>query len=268
MEKVKSSGFFALLKEKRVTTVAGAWVYFFLSSLIPMLFLFVTAFGVFGVEITTDLVSRLPEGLREGGEMLVDTAKSIQEGVTVLFVFTAVFSASALLNQMRIDGNSIYGVCDKKRRGILNRVWAVFALLVLFCIFLLTAFIVAFGERIFLLIPMGRGRKIIATIFAGLVITGVSYLVIVLLNKYICPAKTPIFSILSGSLLSLAIVFTGTFLMGVYLNAVGLTNAFYGSLAGIVVFLLWVYIMMTGLVVGTIFGYYLDQRSIEKMALS
>ena len=107
MEKNEESSFFALLKEKRVTTIAGAWVYFFLSSLIPLVFLLITAFGVFGIEISTDFVSRLPEGLREGGKIIVNTAKSIQDGVTVFFVLTAIFSSSALLNQMRIYGNSI-----------------------------------------------------------------------------------------------------------------------------------------------------------------
>lgn len=258
MDKNKKSSFFAVIREKRVTTVAGAWVYFFLSSLIPLLFLLVTAFGVFGVKIGSDLVSRLPEGLREGGTLLLNTANNAQQGVTVLFVFTVLFSSSALLAQMRKDGNCIYGVYSKSRRGVMNRAWAFMALTVLFAVFLFVALVVAFGEKLFVLLPSGRGKRVLIALSVGVVFTALSYGVIILLNKYICPVKISKSTICLASLLSLGIIFLGTLGLGLYLNFFGLNNAFYGSLAGIVVFLLWSYITMTGLVVGTVFGYYLQ----------
>lgn len=260
MRKAIKNEFFKLLKEKRVTTVAGAWVYFFLSSLIPLVFLMITAFGVFGVKVTTDLVSRLPEGFREAGNLIVQTANSAQEGVTIFFAGTLIFSSSALLHQMRKDGNSIYGVKVGSRRGFFNRIWAILALTVLFLIFLGTALLVAFGEKLLVNFPSGRTKRILVSLLFGLLITLISYLVIVLLNKYICPNKTPTFAVCSGSLISLAIIFIGTIVLGLYLNFFGLNNAFYGSLASIVAFLLWSYILMTGLVIGTIFGYYLSNK--------
>ena len=39
---------FEFINNKRITTVAGAWVYYFLMALVPFVFLIVTAFGVFG----------------------------------------------------------------------------------------------------------------------------------------------------------------------------------------------------------------------------
>lgn len=268
MVKLEGKGFFALLREKRVTTVAGAWVYFFLSSLIPLTFLLITAFGVFGVEISLDLVSRLPEGLREAGQTIVGTAKSAQEGVTYLFAGTVILSLSALLAQMRKDGNSIYGVESKNRRGLFNRIWAILALVVLFIVFLITALFVAFGEMILVYLPSGKGKRILVCFLAGLLITLISYVVLILLNKYICPVKTSAFAVCCGSLLSLFIVYLGTLVLGVYLNLFGTNNAFYGSLAGIVVFLLWSYIMMTGLVVGTVFSFYLYAKTPRKLKKS
>ena len=260
MGKIHKHEFLSLLKENRVTTVAGAWVYFFLTSLIPMVFLLVTAFGVFGVEITTDLIARLPEELRIGGEVIIDTAKSYQEGVTLFFIATVVFSSSALLNQMRKDGRAIYGVKQKSKRRFFNRVWAIFGIFILFLIFLLSAFLVAFGEKLFTLLPTSKGKRILVSLIVGLSITMLSYFVIILLNKYISPVKIPLVSLFSGSILSLSIIYLGTIILGVYLHFFGLNNAFYGSLAGIVVFLLWSYVMMLGLVIGTIFGYYLTYK--------
>ena len=260
MGKIHKHEFISLLKEKRVTTVAGAWVYFFLTSLIPMVFLMVTAFGVFGVEITTDLISRLPEELRVGGEAIVNTAKSYQEGITLFFIATVLFSSSALLNQMRKDGRAIYGVKQKGKRRFFNRVWAMFGIFILFLIFLLSAFLVAFGEKLFMLLPTSKGKRILVAIIVGLAITLLSYFVIILLNKYISPSKISVVSLFSGSIVSLAIIYLGTIVLGLYLHFFGLNNAFYGSLAGIVVFLLWSYVMMLGLVIGTIFGFYLTYK--------
>ena len=39
-------------KDKRLTTVAGSWVFYFLLAVVPLTFLLVTAFGVFGVDIS------------------------------------------------------------------------------------------------------------------------------------------------------------------------------------------------------------------------
>ncbi len=267
MLKNKIFAFLRLLKEKRLTTVAGAWVYFFLSSLIPLIFLVITAFGVFGVEITTDLVARLPESLREGGTALVSVAKSAQEGITVLFIFSTILSLSSLLAQMRRDGNFIYGVEEKNKRGILGRLWAIVALLVLFGVFLAGGLLFAFGKAIFSGLPSGKDKLVLTTLAVGFLLTNVVYLVIVLLNKYICPIKIPLSILLLQSLVSLVIVFVGTLVIGVYIAFFGGNNAFYGSLAGIVAFLLWAYVCMNGLVIGAIFGYFLQNQNASSEVL-
>lgn len=254
--------FWELLKEKRMTTVSGAWVYFFLSSLIPLTFLIITAFAVFGVEISLDMVSRLPEGIRETGEIIVNTAKSAQEGVTIFFGFTVIFSVSALLAQMRKDGNSIYGLQERNSRGIFIRLWGVVALFVFFAILLLSALLVAFGESIFLSLPKSQGTRFLTSFLIGIFITLLSYMVIIFLNKYICPIKVPTSCLLIGSMVSLVIIFFATIIMGVYISIFGTNNAFYGSLAGIVVFLLWAYVIMNGLLIGTVLIFHLNNKKV------
>ena len=116
-----------LVADKRLTTVAGAWVYYFLASVIPIAFLLVTAFGVFGVSVSTELVSRLPEELRVAGDAIASTAENASKGVTVFFIITVVFSCTTLLNQMSKDGDFIYGAKSKTKRGVMRRIWALFA---------------------------------------------------------------------------------------------------------------------------------------------
>jgi uncharacterized BrkB/YihY/UPF0761 family membrane protein len=60
MQKVKKSVkekslLFKVIKvfsDNRLSTVAGAWVFYFLTAVIPLVFLLITAFGVFGVELS------------------------------------------------------------------------------------------------------------------------------------------------------------------------------------------------------------------------
>ena len=59
-----------IVRQKRITTVAGAWTFYFLTSLLPIVFLLITAFGVFGVDISADVVGRLPEEFRLAGETI------------------------------------------------------------------------------------------------------------------------------------------------------------------------------------------------------
>ena len=58
---------------------------------------------------------------------------------------------------------------------------------------------------------------------------------------------------MTGSLVSLFIMVFGTIGFIVYVRFFGTYNAFYGSLAAIVVFLIWTYILMLGICVGPIY---------------
>ena len=133
-----------IVRQKRITTVAGAWTFYFLTSLLPIVFLLITAFGVFGVEISADFISRLPEEFRLAGETILETAKNASRGITVFFILTVLFSGSALLSQMSKDGEFLYGVRLNKARGIMRRLWAMLALAALFVIFLAAAFLLSF----------------------------------------------------------------------------------------------------------------------------
>ena len=253
---------FSLISEKRLTTVAGAWVYFFLTALIPLVFLLVTAFGVFGVNIGYELVSRLPEEFRIAGETIVETAENASKGITLFLIITVIFSCSTLLNQMSKDGDFIYGKTSSVKRGLLRRLWAVACLAMLYVVFLSVAFVFAFGTMLFATVSVGgfTGVLYTALFFLSLILFG--YAIILLLNRFICPYKTKFKNLALGSFLSLFIIVLGTIFFTLYLRFSGAYNAFYGTLSGIVVFLIWAYILMLGLVVGAI----VNAESVKKSA--
>lgn len=244
--------FLGVLKEKRLTTIAGAWVYFFLLAIVPLIFLLLTAFGFFGVDISLDLVAKLPNEFSEIGKLLVQTASNVSNGFTIFFAITVLFSCYSLLNQMSKDGYSLYGYKLKQGVSIKRRVLTIVALAVLFAIFLFSALMAFFGNTLLERIRLHQAGKVLTTILFFFLLIGVSYVIIVLLNRYISPIRLP-FSVLAiGSLVSLAVIVLGTIGFTVYLRFFNSYNAFYGSLATIIVFLLWCYIFMLGLLLGVI----------------
>jgi membrane protein len=250
------SKIFHIFSEKRLTTVAGAWVYYFLSSVIPLAFLIITAFSLFGVSVTSDIVSRLPEEFRLAGETIAQTAENASNGVTFFFVVTVVFSCTTLLNQMSKDGDFIYGEKSKRKRGILRRLWAIGALAVLFAVFLGVAFIFSFGNMFFSKFALRGGWKLLFTVISFAIIIAFSYFIILLIHNFISPVRSKFTQVALGSFISLCIIVLGTIGLILYLKFLKPYNAFYGSLTAIIVFLLWAYILMLGIVVGVVINTY------------
>lgn len=252
MSRSKVKEFVDYVNKSRLTTVAGAWVFFFLTSVVPIAFLIVTAFGVFGVSVTKDLISRLPEEFRSAGEIIATTAEKASRGATVLFIGSVILSCTTLLNQMSKDGDALYGINAKHKRGLFRRAWAFAALAVLFLTFLVLAFMFAFGSTLVREKLYFFGNRLYATIAAFTLIILFGFIIIITLNKFISPIKLKTKDVWFGAFVSLFIIVLGTIGFILYLRFFNAYNAFYGSLAAVIVFLLWAYIVMIGLVFGVI----------------
>ncbi len=248
----KIKGIISLVNQKRLTTVAGAWVYYFLISAVPIAFLFITAFSVLGVDVANELVSRLPSEFRTAGQAIAQTAKNASDSVTVFFIGTVIFSSTTLLNQMSKDGDFIYGSISKTRRGIFRRLWAVVALGALFGLFLVLALIFVLSGALRVKWVLDGQSQIMLTILAFLFIIIFSYAINLVLNAFICPYKLKFSQMALGALVSLFIMVLGTIIFMLYVRFFASYNIFYGSLAGIIIFLLWTYILMLGLSLGVI----------------
>lgn len=243
--------FFKTLRQKRLITVAGSWVFFFLLSVVPLFFLLIVAFGVFGVDISLSLVGKIPEEFKSTVQAIIEAANNVSKGTTVFFVITSIISCSSLLNRFSKDGDYIYGLYSKRKRGVFRRLWALVAIAVLFAVFLISAVFVMFGNFLIETLGWGKLKGLVAVLFFAFIIF-LAYILIILLNLFISPVKVSFRELLVGSFVSLVVIVLGTIGFILYLRFFNTYNAFYGSLAGIIVFLLWAYIAMIGLVLGTI----------------
>ena len=64
-----------------------------------------------------------------------------------------------------------------------------------------------------------------------------------------------------GALISLFVMVFGTIGFTIYLRFFSSYNVFYGSLAGVIIFLLWAYILMFGLVTGVVVNMHVYKRN-------
>ena len=257
--------------ELRISTVAGAWVFYFLTALLPLLFLLFTAFAVFGVNLTDELVENLPAEFREAGRAVFETAENASQGVTVFFIVTVFLSGSALLNQMRKDSEYIYGV-KSPVGGFMKRIWAVAALGVLFAAFMGAAFLFAVEKFLFSsFLTDGKTVWLRVGVFSAIIV--VCFFLNVMLNAFVSPVKISFAQACAGSIVSLGIIVVGTIGFIVYLRLFNPYNPVYGSLATAVVFLFWAYILMFGLVFGVVVSkraYYgtVKRKKSDKIAVS
>lgn len=253
MKNFKIVSVFSYVAKKRFSTVAGAWVFYFLIALLPMVFLFITALNFFGLDAGDAVVSRLPEELKEIGDALVTAAQGASGSVTVFFVISVVFSCSTFVTQMIKDGEYLYGKVREGRSGLFRRLISLGAVAVIFLSFLWSACAFTFGGKI---IGGSRIRQIdlprVFFIFTLVIVT--CYVIIIALNGFVCPIKTNAANFLIGSLVSLAVIAAGTLALILYLKFFRLYNAFYGGLASILIFLVWSYVVMCGLVIGVCFN--------------
>jgi uncharacterized BrkB/YihY/UPF0761 family membrane protein len=123
-------------------------------------------------------------------------------------------------------------------------------LFVLFLIFTLFAFLFSFRNA--LLMRLGTGVKNFLTTFFFILVILSGYALILILNRFISPVKLKTSSLALSSFVSLCIIVLGTIGLILYIRFFSNFNAFYGSLASVIVFFLWAYVLMFGLAFGTL----------------
>lgn len=257
-----SRNFFEEMRKKRILTVTGCWVYYFLMSIIPLVFLLITAFSIFSVDLSVELIRVIPVEFKSALEAVVKTASDVSNSVTIFFIITVIISCSTLLNQMSKDGDYIYGNDTHGRRGVVRRLSAIAFLCVLFSLFI--AFALCFSFRNYLLNWLGFNKPNLITLVSFSIIILFAYGLILLLLRFISPKKLNAFALSFSGLISLAIMVFGTIGLILYIRFFSNYNAFYGSLAGIVVFFLWAFVLMFSLSFGSLVCKRLNEKTDDK----
>ena len=232
--------------DKRFTTVAGTLVYFFLMSLAPFLFWLSMFFG----NIDLGILAQFPllDAVLPFLQELQSSAGGAASGAGIILVVTTLYSSTNFFYHLRRGGEIIYDSAFKKG-GIKLR----FASLGLIGgTILLTA--AAIGAVVVGQAFLGRIlNAYVSEVIIWAAAVAIMTLVAALLNVFICPYKTTVKEVISGSLLTvfLWLLCAGGFAVYTrFANPVKL----YGTIASVIVFLLWCYLMMNSFVIGVIYN--------------
>ncbi len=237
-----------VIKENNVTTYASSWSFFFLVAVVPLFFLLITALKIFNVDVSF-ILSGLPNEFSEVLSIIGDLASKGLKGATFFFSITILYSSSNLFSHVLKDGELIY-LKKRKKKGLVRKVISFLTLSIVFLIFMVIALISLLSNRITRLIPSGKYFSVLSKIIFNSLVILVLYGIIILLNYFVSPKKLAFIEVLTGSLVSLAILVLGTCAFMLYVTFIsGYTNL-YGNLSIVIIFLLWTYLITFGLVFG------------------
>ena len=245
---------FAYLSSKKYTTLAGTMTFFLILSVVPFLFWLTFLFGRLEIDFDRILDLEIFAEFKDILHYLREQAQSAQAGASVILLATTLYSSTNLFYHMRRSGEIIYDV-TRKKAALIVRLSAV----ALIFIVMLLLFV---GISLFLLgtALLPRILPSFAAQFAVYVLFGcVVFALLLLLNLYICPYRVRVGDVLWGSLLTLLLGGIASFGFSIYVRFSSI-GKLYGAAVFLILFLLWLYVLMTCFVIGVIFNCYLLER--------
>lgn len=245
---------FDYLSSKKYTTLAGTIAFFLVMSVVPFLFWLTLLFGRLHIDYEPILELEFFADFKEIILYFRDAAESATAGASVVLLATTLYSSTNLFYHMRRSGEIIYE-CRRKKAALLVRLSA---LALIFAVMLL----MLAGVSLFLLgsallpriLPSFAAQTAVYALFAAVV-----FALLLLLNVYICPYRVGAGDVVWGSLLTLLLGGIASFGFSVYVRFSSVEKL-YGAAVFLILFLLWLYVLMTCFVVGVILNCYLLER--------
>lgn len=245
---------FDYLSSKKYTTLAGTMAFFLVMSVVPFLFWLTLLFGRLHIDYEPILELEFFADFKEIILYFRDAAESATAGASVVLLATTLYSSTNLFYHMRRSGEIIYE-CRRKKAALLVRLSA---LALIFAVMLL----MLAGVSLFLLgsallpriLPSFAAQTAVYALFAAVV-----FALLLLLNVYICPYRVGAGDVVWGSLLTLLLGGIASFGFSVYVRFSSVKKL-YGAAVFLILFLLWLYVLMTCFVVGVILNCYLLER--------
>lgn len=239
---------YLLLQLKKYTTLAGTLVFFFIMSIIPLTFLLTLLIGKLPIDLEQIFDLQVFESVKNVLVYIKEEAENATTGASLILILTTLYSATNLFYQMRKSGEIIYGY-SRRKRGFRVRMGALVLLLIVLA--MVIAFLLVYAVGTFLFSKFLQG--VLEKVSEYLLLIGIAFLLVLLLNVYVCPYKEKIRRFLPGSMLTVIAWACAIIGFSIYLK-IGNPGRLYGALSAIIVFLLWLYMLMICFIAGVIFN--------------
>ncbi|PNZ70818.1 YihY/virulence factor BrkB family protein [Staphylococcus croceilyticus] len=270
----KDSNFFSYLiyriGKDDAAGLAAQMTYHFVLALFPMLIFLLTLLPLFNLDQKqiTDLLSNAPaETSTIIKSVISDVTKNSSGGLLSIGLILAIWSASNGMTAIMNSFNVAYDVEDS-RNGILLKILSVVFTVVLGVVFLAAMTLPTMGSVIadFLFGPLGLDDEI-KWIFnlIQIVLPFIIILILFTILYSVAPnVKTKFKSVLPGAIFTSVIWLIGSFAFGFYISNFGNYSKTYGSIAGIIILLIWIYLTSFIILVGAEINAIIHQRKVIK----
>ncbi|WP_370893885.1 YihY/virulence factor BrkB family protein [Janibacter sp. GXQ6167] len=256
--------------------LAAGLTYYAVLSLFPALLALVSLVGVFGQgETTTQALLDIVRDLGQGGaaKALEDPIRQIVESQAAGFalvagVVGALWTASNYVNAFSRAMNRVYQVDEGRPMIVLRaKMLALTFALIIMAGLMLIGFALSGGVAEAIGGALGFGETAVTIWgYAKIPVMLILLMVMVALLYYLTPniQQPKIRWVSPGALMAIMVCVLASVAFGFYVSNFGSYNRTYGSLAGVIVFLLWLYIINSVLLLGAEFDSELERtRQLE-----
>lgn len=235
------------LMKKSYSTLSGSIAFFLIINGGSIAYLILLISNLFNFEF--EVANKTIMSFLKNIENKIDYSNTI---VTIFFVITSIYGASSLFFHLIKTGEMIYEEINDKFT-IIKRLTAIIFLTA-------TLFII---ELFFILIVLGRNlfSNIFWNILKFLIFLIVPYIIAICINFFVTPHSVKFKEINKGALLTTVFWYIVTIGFTVYLNIFTNYKQIYGALTFFIVFMIWIYLLAQGLIIGIINNYYEKEKN-------
>lgn len=230
---------------KKYTTIAGTLVFFLIMSIVPLTFWLSLIIGRLPIDMERILELSVFDSVQNILSYVQKEAQNATTGASVFLLITTLYSSTNLFYQMRRSGEIIYDY-RRIKKGLHLRIGALVLLLIVMAAVVIFSLLFALGAYMFSRLPSQWEMVADYTL-----LTALSFLLVYLLNMYVCPYKAHIKRFLPGTLITVLSWIVAVIGFSVYIKVSNM-DRLYGALSTVIVFLLWLYILMICFIVGVI----------------
>lgn len=250
--------------------LAAQMTYHFVLALFPMLIFLLTLLPLFNISQSTitDMLNNAPaDASTIINSVIKDVTKNSSGGLLSIGLILAIWSASNGMTAIMNSFNVAYDVEDS-RNGIVLKILSIVFTIVMGVVLAVALTLPTLGSVIshFLFGPLGFDDEVKWVFNLIRIILPVIIILILFTVLYsVAPnVKTKLKSVLPGAVFTSVIWLLGSFGFGWYISNFGNYSKTYGSIAGIIILLLWLYITSFIIIVGAEINAIIHQRYVIK----